>query len=123
MSDSSQTIVLTGASAGVGRATAREFAKRGARIALVARNEDALHAAAEREHLAAAQLRELDRMRTELVAVVAHDLRAPVGLIQHLAHRLAVDWETVADEENTSFCTPALRITLSRLTEPPTFVS
>jgi PAS domain S-box-containing protein len=63
------------------------------------RNEDALHAAAEREHLAAAQLRELDRMRTELVAVVAHDLRAPVGLIQHLAHRLAVDWETVADEE------------------------
>ena len=47
MSDSSQTIVLTGASAGVGRATAREFAKRGARIALVARNEDALHAAAE----------------------------------------------------------------------------
>ena len=47
MSDSNQTIVLTGASAGVGRATAREFAKRGARIALVARNEDALHAAAE----------------------------------------------------------------------------
>jgi short-subunit dehydrogenase len=47
VSDSSQTIVLTGASAGVGRATAREFAKRGARIALVARNEDALHAAAE----------------------------------------------------------------------------
>jgi short-subunit dehydrogenase len=44
---SKQTIVLTGASAGVGRATAREFAKRGARIALVARNEDALQAAAE----------------------------------------------------------------------------
>ena len=63
------------------------------------RNEDALQAAATREHEAAAQLRELDRMRTELVAVVAHDLRAPVGLIQHLAHRLAVDWETVADDE------------------------
>jgi short-subunit dehydrogenase len=47
VSESSQTIVLTGASAGVGRATAREFAKRGARIALVARNKDALHAAAE----------------------------------------------------------------------------
>jgi len=43
----SQTVVLTGASAGVGRATAREFAKRGARIALVARNKDALQAAAE----------------------------------------------------------------------------
>jgi len=46
MSHSSQTVVLTGASAGVGRATAREFARRGARIALVARNEDALEAAA-----------------------------------------------------------------------------
>ena len=47
MSQSSQTVVLTGASAGVGRATAREFARRGARIALVARNEDALEIAAE----------------------------------------------------------------------------
>jgi short-subunit dehydrogenase len=44
---SSLTVVLTGASAGVGRATAREFARRGGRIALVARNEDALEAAAE----------------------------------------------------------------------------
>ena len=63
------------------------------------RNEDVLQATATREHEVAVQLRELDRMRTELVAVVAHDLRAPVGLIQHLAHRLAVDWETVADDE------------------------
>jgi short-subunit dehydrogenase len=41
-----QTVVLTGASAGVGRATAREFARRGARIALLARNEQALEATA-----------------------------------------------------------------------------
>src|SRR3954471_7852400 len=38
--------VITGASAGVGRATAREFAKRGDAIALLARNEDGLEAAA-----------------------------------------------------------------------------
>jgi short-subunit dehydrogenase len=41
-----QTVVLTGASAGVGRATARAFGKRGARIALLARNEEALEVAA-----------------------------------------------------------------------------
>jgi short-subunit dehydrogenase len=43
---SAYTVVLTGASAGVGRATARAFGERGARIALLARNEEALEAAA-----------------------------------------------------------------------------
>lgn len=38
-------VVITGASAGVGRATARAFAARGARIGLIARNRDALEAA------------------------------------------------------------------------------
>jgi short-subunit dehydrogenase len=37
-----QVVVITGASAGVGRATARAFAARGARIGLVARNREAL---------------------------------------------------------------------------------
>jgi NADP-dependent 3-hydroxy acid dehydrogenase YdfG len=39
------TIVVTGASAGVGRATARAFGARGDRIALLARGEDGLKAA------------------------------------------------------------------------------
>ncbi|HWF54556.1 MAG TPA: SDR family oxidoreductase [Solirubrobacteraceae bacterium] len=43
----SQTIVITGASAGVGRALARLFAARGARIALIARGQAGLEAAAE----------------------------------------------------------------------------
>lgn len=42
---SQQVVVITGASAGVGRATAREFAKRGASIALLARGEDGLKGA------------------------------------------------------------------------------
>ncbi|MFE1791738.1 SDR family oxidoreductase [Streptomyces sp. NPDC059525] len=41
-----QTVVVTGASAGVGRATARAFAARGARVALIARGRAGLEAAA-----------------------------------------------------------------------------
>ncbi|CAN5518441.1 SDR family oxidoreductase [soil metagenome] len=48
MTDRSGTgpvVVITGASAGVGRATAREYAKLGARIGLLARGEDGLEGA------------------------------------------------------------------------------
>jgi len=41
----SEVVVITGASAGVGRATVVEFARRGARIGLVARGRDGLEAA------------------------------------------------------------------------------
>ncbi|MGQ0644995.1 MAG: SDR family oxidoreductase [Elusimicrobiota bacterium] len=42
---SPQVVMITGASAGVGRATARAFARRGARIGLLARGRDGLEAA------------------------------------------------------------------------------
>ncbi|HTZ74876.1 MAG TPA: SDR family oxidoreductase [Candidatus Aquilonibacter sp.] len=42
---SKETVVVTGSSAGLGRAIAREFAKRGARIALLARGREGLEAA------------------------------------------------------------------------------
>jgi short-subunit dehydrogenase len=41
----SEVVVITGASAGVGRATAREFADHGAKVALLARNEEGLQGA------------------------------------------------------------------------------
>ncbi|WP_226040329.1 SDR family oxidoreductase [Natrinema sp. DC36] len=41
----SEVVVVTGASAGVGRATARAFAERGAKIGLLARGEDGLEGA------------------------------------------------------------------------------
>ncbi len=40
-----QTVIITGASAGVGRATVRKFARHGARIGLLARGVDGLEAA------------------------------------------------------------------------------
>ena len=41
-----QVVVVTGASSGVGRAVARAFGAEGARVALVARNPEALENAA-----------------------------------------------------------------------------
>lgn len=49
---SGQVVVVTGASSGVGRAVARAFGARGARVGLVARNENALNAAADEIRLA-----------------------------------------------------------------------
>ena len=45
MTPETNVVVITGASAGVGRATARKFAKRGASVGLLARGEAALEAA------------------------------------------------------------------------------
>jgi NADP-dependent 3-hydroxy acid dehydrogenase YdfG len=42
-----KVVVITGASAGLGRAIAHAFAERGAKVALLARNPEALTAAAE----------------------------------------------------------------------------
>jgi NAD(P)-dependent dehydrogenase (short-subunit alcohol dehydrogenase family) len=45
MAEESRVVVITGASAGIGRATARAFAARGARVGLIARNAEALEEA------------------------------------------------------------------------------
>ena len=42
MDDRAEVVVITGATAGVGRATVREFAKKGAYIGLLARDPDRL---------------------------------------------------------------------------------
>ena len=57
----SEVVVITGASAGIGRAAAREFAKNGCKVALIARGRAGLEAAA----------REVDELGGEALVIMA----------------------------------------------------
>src|SRR5438128_1821882 len=77
------TVVITGASAGVGRATVRKFARRGARIALLARGVDGLKAAQrEVEELGGEGLMiPTDVANAEQVEAAAEKIEAELGEI------------------------------------------
>ncbi|MCU1400038.1 MAG: sensory box histidine kinase/response regulator, partial [Acidimicrobiales bacterium] len=61
------------------------------------RSEDSLRDVLALEREAAQRLRELDRMRSDVVGLVAHDLRAPLAVIGSLAHLLEADWDELDD--------------------------
>ncbi|MEV0325201.1 SDR family oxidoreductase [Micromonospora echinospora] len=76
-----QTVVITGASAGVGRAVAQRYAARGARLALIARGAAGLAAAAE------------DCRDRGAAEVVTHQLDvADAGAVQRAADEVAHRW-------------------------------
>ncbi len=78
-----EVAVITGASAGIGRATAREFARRGCSVALIARGLDGLKAAAEEvEELGGrALILQADVADTEQVQRAASQVAAEFGHI------------------------------------------
>lgn len=53
----------------------------------------------EREQRAAEQLRRVDALRNELLAVVAHDMRGPLAVIRGFAEVLAAEWDALSDHE------------------------
>jgi NAD(P)-dependent dehydrogenase (short-subunit alcohol dehydrogenase family) len=79
----SRVVVITGASAGVGRATARAFARRGARVALLARGRDGLEAARKEVEAAGGQALALplDVAKAEQVEAAATAAEETLGPI------------------------------------------
>jgi NAD(P)-dependent dehydrogenase (short-subunit alcohol dehydrogenase family) len=78
-----ETVVITGASAGVGRATARLFAQKGAKIGLIARGEDGLDAACYEARAAGAKALALplDVADAEAVEEAARRVESELGPI------------------------------------------
>ena len=78
-----KVVVVTGASAGLGRSVVREFAKHGAKIALIARGQDGLSAAVqETEQLGGrARAYSIDVANAETVEETARHIEAQLGPI------------------------------------------
>ncbi|HEY3480960.1 MAG TPA: SDR family oxidoreductase [Streptomyces sp.] len=86
----SQTVVITGASAGIGRATARLFAARGANVALIARGQAGLDAAAGEVEAAGGRALVLqcdmaDHRQVEAAADDAEDAFGPIDVWVNVA--------------------------------------
>jgi short-subunit dehydrogenase len=93
MSREPRTVVITGASAGIGRATALEFASRGCDVALLARNLPRLEAAAD----------EVRRHGVRALPIVADVANA--GMIDAAAERVEAELGPIAIWVNNAMAT------------------
>lgn len=101
----SDVVVITGASAGVGRATARAFGERGARVALLARGEAGLEGAREDVEAAGGEALSIatdvsDPEQVEAAADRVEDEFDPIDvwINNAMTSVFAPAWETSADE-------------------------
>jgi short-subunit dehydrogenase len=102
----SEVVVITGASAGVGRATAREFGKHGARVALLARNEEGLEGARKEVEAAGGEALPIptDVADPEQVEAAAESVEQELGPIDVWVNdAIAVIFSPFKDIELTDF--------------------
>jgi NADP-dependent 3-hydroxy acid dehydrogenase YdfG len=97
-----QVVVVTGASSGVGRACVRAFAARGARVGLIARNEEALNAAADEVRAAGGE-----------ALVLPLDV-ADADAVERAAAAVVARWGTIDTWVNNAMLTvfaPSMQVT------------
>ncbi len=84
-----RTVVITGASSGVGRAAARAFAARGDRVGLLAHNHDGLDAAALRAEVerALGAMEDVRRIKQQLTHA-ANGIESARGIVEELDRRV-----------------------------------
>jgi dehydrogenase/reductase SDR family protein 7B len=93
-----RTVWITGASSGIGEATAREFSQEGARVILSARRRDELERVARACVSGATEVVPLDLAASDALAGIAADVLARFGPVDVMVHNGGVSQRALAKD-------------------------